>query len=147
MPLTEKQHKLCLDSYAKAKALDDTLGTQGLALYHNIFAAAPAVKPMFSFGGKTGDDYDAALKNQGIKTFVAIEKTLADPASAENDANLKKMGTGHVDLGVKAEHFPVVEDALIKTLSEALGGDWNADHEAAWRAAYNTVADKLKAGM
>ena len=141
---SDAQHQAVLASFAKVKAADPTFETQGVSLFSNVFDTAPGAKAIFSFGDKTGAEFDAALRKFSPSTWKAIEKTLGDPSNTDNSSALSKMGAGHVEMGVKAEHFPVVEDALIKTLSSTLGSDWNGDLEAAWRAAYNVVADMIK---
>ncbi len=51
------------------------------------------------------------------------------------------LATRHVAYGAKAEHYPVVGDALLWTLEKGLGAEWTADVADAWRAAYATLSE------
>jgi len=45
---------------------------------------------------------------------------------------LKNLGADHVSKGVKKEHYPVVMNAVMKTLKDALGVSFTPDIEKAW---------------
>ena len=52
---------------------------------------------------------------------------------------LTSLGTKHVGYGVVPEHYAVVGEALIATLSDALGDAFDAETKAAWVAVYGIV--------
>jgi len=47
----------------------------------------------------------------------------------------------HVAYGAKAEHYPVVGEALLWTLEKGLGADWTPEVAKAWTAAYTTLSE------
>ena len=50
------------------------------------------------------------------------------------------LATRHVAYGAKAEHYPVVGEALLWTLEKGLGAGWTPDVAEAWTAAYTTLS-------
>ncbi len=53
---------------------------------------------------------------------------------------IKAMAVRHTAYGVRPAHYKIVGDALLWTLQQGLGRDWNANVEAAWRKCYTTLA-------
>ena len=49
----------------------------------------------------------------------------------------------HVAYGVKDAHYPVVGEALIAMFRGELGAAFDAETEAAWRAAYSILATEM----
>lgn len=47
--------------------------------------------------------------------------------------------------GVKDEHYDTVGAALLKTLGQGLGAEFNPPVQAAWTAVYGTMADVMRA--
>lgn len=56
---------------------------------------------------------------------------------------LKALGKLHVGKGVKAQHYPVVGQALITTLSAGLKKSWNEKTEKAWEAIFQIIQDTM----
>jgi nitric oxide dioxygenase len=50
------------------------------------------------------------------------------------------LATRHVAYGAKAEHYPVVGEALLWTLEKGLGAGWTPAVAEAWTAAYTTLS-------
>jgi hemoglobin-like flavoprotein len=103
-------------------------------MYERLFARAPHLKPMFR------DD----LAGQGMKfinTLGFIVDNLSNPADVK--ARLDELGAGHATLGVKAEHFNLMGEALMVTLAHVLGDEFTPEVETAWRQAYQEVADAV----
>src|SRR3974390_2344650 len=50
------------------------------------------------------------------------------------------LATRHVGYGARAEHYPVVGDALLWTLEKGLGDAWTSDVAEAWKSAYGTLS-------
>jgi hemoglobin-like flavoprotein len=46
----------------------------------------------------------------------------------------------HVSYGAKAEHYPVVGVALLRTLEKGLGDGWTPEVADAWGTAYGTLS-------
>lgn len=56
---------------------------------------------------------------------------------------VKKLAMRHVAYGVHTEDYANVGNALIWTLQQALGADWNNELKAAWTEAYMILAEAM----
>jgi nitric oxide dioxygenase len=68
---------------------------------------------------------------EAIGSFDEVAPRLAD------------LGARHVDYGVATRHYRLVGEALLGALAAALGPAWDEATEAAWRPAYNLVAEVM----
>ncbi len=59
---------------------------------------------------------------------------------------LTALGKRHKGYGVLPEHFPIVGDALIGTLQEALGESFTPDVKAAWKEIYGVISSTMIEG-
>ena len=106
--------------------------------YPRLFAAAPAVKPLFA-----GTDL-RRQKAMLLRTLVLLRQSLRDldaivPA-------LRALGARHVGYGAQPEHYAVVGEVLIASMAEVAGDAWRDDHERAWGAAFAVVAGVMLDG-
>jgi hemoglobin-like flavoprotein len=106
--------------------------------YARLFAAAPAVKPLFA-----GTDL-RRQKSMLLGTLVLLRKSLRDldrivPA-------LRALGARHVGYGAEAAHYAVVGEVLIASMAEVAGGAWRPEYEAAWADAFGVVAGVMLEG-
>lgn len=133
MPLSDPQKTQIRNGFTR---LRETMQPASLAFYEAFFRRRPDLRPMFR------DD----LAGQGMRfmaTLGLVVDTLDTPeALAER---LAELGHGHAALGVRAEHFAPMGEALIETLQGELGPEFTPEAEAAWREAYADVARQLVA--
>jgi hemoglobin-like flavoprotein len=54
------------------------------------------------------------------------------------------LGRKHAEYGVIDVHYDTVRSALLWTLAQGLGADFNHEAEAAWVAAYDLLAGVMK---
>ncbi len=105
-----------------------------LYFYEALFKRAPHLREMFR------ED----LAGQGMKFMstlgVIVEKLNDDDASA---AQYTDLGKKHAILGIKADHFAPMEEALMDTLRAGLGREFTPELEAAWRKAYAKVSANM----
>ena len=141
----------------------------GVILFKHIFRIAPQALPLFSFGRVEGAEVndalfeDEALKAHATKVVatvatcarIKISGAHATPSTGpgtqvetavkmltkldELVPILTSLGTKHVGYGVVPEHYAVVGEALIATLSDALGDAFDAETKDAWVAVYGIV--------
>lgn len=78
------------------------------------------------------------------ETLVAVVDHLEDESWLEE--NLRALGKKHVDYGVTDEMYAWVGDSLLTALSEVAGDAWTPEVDAAWREAYEAIANLMKAG-
>lgn len=59
---------------------------------------------------------------------------------------LANLGSRHVAYGAQEAHYPVVANALIAAFRDALGEDFDAETENAWRMALDWISGQMIAG-
>ncbi len=133
MPLTQDDIRIVRESLP---AIRNQLQPASLAFYENLFKVAPDLRSMFR------DD----LAGQGMKFFStlnAIFDMLSDPDVP--DSETAELARAHATLGVKAEHFQPMREALDMTLVDTLGSAFKPEIRAAWLNAYDEVAARMTA--
>jgi methyl-accepting chemotaxis protein len=106
--------------------------------YARLFAAAPAVRPLFAGPALTRQ------KTMLLGTLVLLRKSLRNLAPIV--PKLRELGARHVAYGARPEHYPVVGEALIASMAEVAGAAWSERYERAWAAAYAIVAGAMIEG-
>ena len=105
--------------------------------YARLFAAAPAVRPLF-----TGD-----LRRQRamlLQALVLVRRSLRDLDALV--PVLRTLGARHVAYGARPEHYPVVAGVLIASMAELAGDAWSERHALAWERALAVVAGAMLEG-
>jgi hemoglobin-like flavoprotein len=108
------------------------------AFYARLFAAAPAVKPLFA-----GTDIQRQ-KTMLLGTLVLLRKSLRDLDAIV--PKLRELGARHVAYGAEPAHYPVVGEVLIAAMAEIAGPAWTAEYEQAWGEAFGIVAGAMLEG-
>ena len=106
--------------------------------YERLFAAAPAVKPLFAA---------TDLKRQKtmlLGTLVLLRKSLRDLGPIV--PKLRDLGARHVAYGARPEHYPVVGEVLLASMAEIAGPAWTPEFERAWTEAFSVVAGAMIEG-
>ena len=106
--------------------------------YARLFAAAPAVKPLFAA---------TDLKQQKamlLGTLVLLRKSLRDLEAIVPE--LHELGARHLAYGARPEHYPVVGEVLLASLAEIAGPAWTTEYERAWGEALTIVAGAMIEG-
>ena len=103
--------------------------------YGRLFELDPKLESLFS-----GD-----MKDQGRKLTTMI----ATAVNGLNDLEsivpaVQDLGKRHVGYGVSAEDYDTVGAALIWTLGQGLGDEFNSELESAWLTTYGILADTMK---
>ncbi|KAF1888225.1 hypothetical protein Lal_00043040, partial [Lupinus albus] len=60
---------------------------------------------------------------------------------------LKNLGSVHISKGVIDSHFLVVNEAILNTINEVVGGKWSEELNNAWTIAYDELAIIIKMEM
>jgi methyl-accepting chemotaxis protein len=108
------------------------------AFYARLFAAAPAVEPLFA-----GTDLKRQ-KTMLLGTLVLLRKSLRDFDAIV--PKLRELGARHVGYGARPEHYPVVGEAPIAAMAELAGPAWIASYERAWGDAFAAVTEAMLEG-
>jgi hemoglobin-like flavoprotein len=106
--------------------------------YAGLFAAAPAVKPLFA-----GTDL-RRQKAMLLAALVLLRKSLRDLDALV--PKLRALGARHVAYGARPEHYPVVGQVLIGSMAAVAGDSWRPEYERAWATAFAVVAGAMLEG-
>ena len=107
------------------------------AFYTNLFAAAPAVRPLFPdemFGQSEKLWASIVVVVQSLHDLDALRPVLRD------------LGARHVRYGAMPEHYGLVTETLIETLASLMGPRWTNAHTLAWRKVLQTVTEMMLEG-
>lgn len=126
--MTPEQIELIQNSFAKVKPIADKAGD---LFYGRLFELAPGVRPLFP--DEITGQRDKLMATLGVAVGSLTKMDVLLPI-------LQKLGRDHNNYGAKAEHYPVVSEALIWTLEQGLGDDFTADVREAWLALLGTVS-------
>ena len=106
--------------------------------YARLFAAAPAVKPLFA-----GTDL-RRQKSMLLAALVLLRKSLRNLDAIA--PALRALGDRHVAYGARPEHYPVVGEVLIASMAHVAGDAWRAEYGRAWAAAFEIVTRVMLEG-
>ena len=106
----------------------------GTLFYGKIFEIAPDARDMFK----------TEIPEQSKKVFSMLNYVISKLDSLEDIiGEIAKLARRHTTYGVKEEHYAVVGNALLWTLEEGLGTDWNEDLKEAWSDCYSILATAM----
>ena len=131
--MTPEQLALVRSSYA-------TLGSGATAMaddfYARLFTADPSARELFT----DGPDVMAVKFAAELAALVEAISSFPDFAPRARD-----LGARHAAYRVQTRHYAAAREALMGALADHLGDTWTPDAEAAWRRAYNLVAEMMMA--
>lgn len=105
--------------------------------YNRLFAAAPAVRPLFP------DDM-TRQRTMLLAVLAVVRKSLRDLDAIR--PTLRRLGARHVGYGTLPEHYPVVAQILIESMTHTAGDAWRPEYTTAWAAVLNLIAGEMVAG-
>lgn len=85
------------------------------------------------------------MVEQQQKLFASLELVVAnlrDPDAVGR--TLAGLGERHRRYGVVAEHYPMVGEALLKTLERQLATEWTVEVQSAWSVAFATISQAMQ---
>ncbi|CAN5504431.1 globin family protein [soil metagenome] len=111
----------------------------GCLFYNRLFEIMPEVKPMFS---------RTPLPEQSKKLLTMLSYVILKLDKLEDImSEVNKLARRHATYGVKDEHYTAVGSALLWTLEQGLGKEWNDELELAWTEVYTVLAGAMMAGQ
>lgn len=130
--MTPTQISLVQESFKKIAPISDSAAE---LFYGKLFELDPSLRPLFN-----GD-----MTEQGAK----LMKTLALAVNSLTRLDdlipvVQNLGKRHVGYGVTDEMYDTVAQALLWTLEQGLGQDFNAEVETAWTETYMLLASVMK---
>jgi hemoglobin-like flavoprotein len=132
--MTPRQIKLVQDSFAQVRPI---AATAAELFYSRLFSLDPTLRPMFK-----GD-----IARQGQMLMSMIGAAVMGLSNLEKLAPVvRELGARHSGYGVRTEHYETVGAALIWTLEQGLGPQFNHEVREAWTSAYSLLADVMQLG-
>jgi nitric oxide dioxygenase len=131
--MTPQQVALVQQSFEKTAPLGEKVAE---IFYAELFAIDPSLRALFK-----GD-----MRTQGRKllaTLAVVVGGLDRPETVIPKA--QQLAVKHLDYGVTARHYTLVGNALLRTLRKGLGEEFTPEVRAAWIAAYQVLADVMRA--
>ena len=100
--------------------------------YDNLFLAHPTLRALFR-------NADMARQGERLMQMIgAAVQLLETPAQLE--PVLRQLGARHGRYGVQPQHYAMVGDALMKTLAQGLGDEFDEPTRHAWAVMYGMVS-------
>jgi len=131
---------LSAETNAIVKSTAPALQQHGLAIttrmYERLFTD-PDVKAMFDQAAQESGEQPKRLAGAILAYAQNIDKLEALTAP------VMRMAARHVETGVKAEHYPLVANALLPAIRDVLGDAATDEVLGAWGEAYWALADIL----
>jgi hemoglobin-like flavoprotein len=106
------------------------------AFYQRLFTLYPQTIPLFA---------TTNMKRQQNSLMATLELVVTGVVRGDDVVpGIEQLGRRHAMYGVKAEHYPLVGQALLETLEQFLRDKWTAQVEATWTEAYAMITDYMK---
>ena len=105
--------------------------------YERVFAVLPESRAMFKVDMKIQQQHFAAALAVIVRN-VSLFDSLRQP--------LRELGADHARVGVCAEHYPPVRDAVLFAMARALGNAWTDELCGDWCALLDLVTTEMLAG-
>ena len=132
MSLTERQKQIVINSFLKVEPIAPAAAT---IFYDKLFEYDPSLKPLFK----------SNLNDQGKMLMSALKVAVNSLHNLDRLVPvLEKMAIQHVEYGVKCDDYTPVGNALIYTLKQGLGNDFNSELKDAWAGTYKIMATVMR---
>ncbi|WP_298428194.1 globin domain-containing protein [Rhodoblastus sp.] len=130
--MTPEQVTLIRESFARVAPVSDRMATM---FYARLFEIAPELRPLFKS--------DIVQQGRKFMATLTVAVTSLDDFERLRPA-FQALARQHFSLGVRAENFAPLGEALIWALGQGLGDDFTEETRAAWEAAYASIAAAMK---
>jgi len=127
------QQELIRATFARLAVMPEVAGA---LFYERLFAANPDFRLLFK------ND----MRVQGIKLMTMLAMVVYNlPALGQVLPAIRDLAVRHVGYGVKLSDYDALREALLWTLEQALGEDFNAAVREAWTICYDELAGEMTA--
>ena len=130
--MTKDQILLIKKTWSIFREIDPVL--IGDVFYSKLFFDMPQLENLFH---TPKDDQSKKLVN-----MLSVIIGRLDNLEALTE-EIKQLGIRHVQYGVKEQHYKAVGTALLWTLQQGLGRDWNEDVRKAWSVCFQILSDTM----
>lgn len=131
--MTDTQIILVKKTWKLLRSIDPVL--IGEVFYGKLFLDEPQLKTLF----KPSIESQAG-KLVSMLTMIVSRLHCLD----ELTDDMRRLAVHHLQYGVRDAHYTAIGNALLWTLEQGLGKDWDEQTRSAWTACYQTVAARMK---
>ncbi len=131
VPLLEQSFVLIAPTEGAKQALAEEC-------YATLLRLHPDVEPLFA---QTNREVQA---RKLIATLSLVLHVLKKPDVLAT--TLQRLGRRHQAVGMQAELYPMVAEALLATFASRLGDQWTVEMQAAWTEAYDAIVSLMSQG-
>ena len=117
--------------------LRDQTGPFVLLFYGKLFELDPTARRLFH------NDL-AAQGNKVMDMLASIVESLDNAAPVRS--KLLELGKRHSEYGVRSEQYETLSSAMLWSLAQALGPDFDPPTREAWRVALDAICSMMKNG-
>ena len=133
--MTADQVRLVRDS---ADSLREYAEPFALLFYGKLFELDPSSRRLFH--------NDLALQGRKVMEMLAsVVESLNDFQPMR--VKLAELGRKHSEFGVRPEQYDILSTALLWSIGQALGPDFDSSTREAWRLAISAICLAMKAGL
>jgi len=130
--MTTEQILLVKKSWSIFREIDPVL--VGDVFYSKLFFDMPSLEKLFH----TPKEEQSRKLIEMLSVIVGRLDRLE-----ELTEEIKQLAIRHVQYGVKEQHYKGVGSALLWTLRQGLGNDWNEKVDEAWAACFQILSDTM----
>jgi len=130
--MTKEQILLVKKSWNIFREIDPIL--VGDVFYSKLFFDMPQLKHLFHTPQAQQAKKLVEMLNVIVGRLDKLEELTED---------IKQLAIRHVQYGVKEQHYRVVGTALLWTLQQGLGNDWNEKFGEAWAACFQILSEMM----
>ena len=109
---------------APTEAAKQACGTE---CYTTLLRLHPEVEPLFAQTNMQGQ------ARKLMATLTLVLHVLKKPEVLAT--TVRRLERRHQEMGLRAEHYPMVAEALLATFASRLGEQWTTEMQAAWTEA------------
>ncbi len=132
MSLTPHQVVLVQSSFATVQLMTATAAE---LFYKRLFEIEPAAATLFK----------SDMRHQGRRFMEVLAVAVGSLSSMSTLVPIvQRLGLRHANLGVRAEHYDSVQQALLWTLAMILQDEYTDEVRSAWATAYAMLAGIMK---
>ena len=130
--MTERQILLVKRSWSYFRQMSPAL--TGDVFYSKLFLDVPEVRHLFHTSRDEQSKKLVDMLSHIVGHLDSFEAVRGD---------VQQLGIRHVGYGVKPHHYKAVKSALLWTLEQGLGQDWNQEVRQAWADCIENVAQTM----
>jgi hemoglobin-like flavoprotein len=129
------QDQLIRDSFAVIHEMPEAVA---MLFYGRLFTVDPSLRPLFKI--------DMHTQSKKLMDTLASVVDSLDHLDRMRPA-LRELGRKHaVEYGVRPQHYPIVVEALLWALGQALQPHFYADTKEAWQNVLQDIAREMLSG-